>query len=74
MSERNIHQTIFHHLKEKTVLIIAHRLSTIRNCDIICVMDDGEIKEQGTHEELLKKGGIYYDLWNSQIGVTSNAE
>ncbi len=74
MSESKIHQTIFHHLKEKTVLIIAHRLSTIRNCDIICVMENGEIKEQGTHEELLNQGGIYYDLWNSQIGVTSNAE
>ncbi len=55
MSERKIHQTIFQHLKEKTVLIIAYRLNIIKSCDIICVMDDGMIKEQGTHESLLHK-------------------
>lgn len=51
----------------KTSFIIAHRLSTIRNADLILVMDKGDIIEQGTHEELLKKKGFYADLYNSQF-------
>lgn len=50
------------------MLIIAHRLSTIRNCDIIYVMDNGKIVEQGVHETLLKKKGYYYRLYVSQVG------
>lgn len=48
--------------KEHTVLVIAHRLSTIREADGILVMEQGEVREQGTHEELVAKQGIYYDL------------
>ncbi len=53
--------------KGRTSFIIAHRLSTIRNADLILVMNDGKIIEQGTHEELLKKNGFYADLYNSQF-------
>ena len=51
----------------RTSFIIAHRLSTIKNADLILVMNDGNIVEQGTHEELLKKNGFYSELYNSQF-------
>lgn len=54
-------------MKGKTSIVIAHRLSTIRNADIILVLDKGYIVEQGNHEELLKKKGFYYELYNSQF-------
>jgi ABC-type multidrug transport system fused ATPase/permease subunit len=50
--------------KGRTTLIIAHRLSTIRDADIICVMDNGRIIEQGSHEELMKIKKHYYELTN----------
>ena len=53
--------------KGRTSFIIAHRLSTIKNADIILVMKDGNIIEQGNHEELMKKQGFYADLYNSQF-------
>ena len=54
----------------KTSFIIAHRLSTIKNADLILVMNEGNIIEQGTHEELLKKNGFYANLYNSQFEKT----
>lgn len=54
-------------MEGRTSFIIAHRLSTIKNADLILVMDNGDIVEQGTHEELLKKEGFYYKLYNSQF-------
>ena len=53
--------------EDRTSFIIAHRLSTIRNADLILVMNHGDIVEQGTHEELLAKGGAYAELYNSQF-------
>ena len=53
-------------LKGKTVLMIAHRLYSIRDADIIFVLDGGKLKEQGTHQELLQKGGLYAHLWAVQ--------
>jgi ATP-binding cassette subfamily B multidrug efflux pump len=47
--------------------LIAHRLSTIRNADLILVVRDGNIVEQGTHEELMERGGFYAELYNSQF-------
>ncbi len=54
-------------MQGRTSFIIAHRLSTIRNADLILVMQDGDIVEQGTHDELLKKNGFYAKLYNSQF-------
>ncbi|MCL2044812.1 MAG: ABC transporter ATP-binding protein/permease [Oscillospiraceae bacterium] len=54
-------------MEGRTSFVIAHRLSTIRNADIILVMRDGDIVESGNHEELLARGGYYYDLYNSQF-------
>ena len=61
-------QEAFNKIMEgRTSFIVAHRLSTIKNADIILVMNKGNIIEQGTHEELLKKKGFYYSLYNSQF-------
>ncbi len=54
-------------MKGKTCFVIAHRLSTIRHADLILVMRDGNVIEQGTHEELIRKKGFYYQLYNSQF-------
>ena len=51
----------------RTSLIIAHRLSTIKNADLILVMQEGNIIEQGNHEELMKQKGFYEKLYNSQF-------
>ena len=58
-------------MEGRTSFVIAHRLSTIRNADLILVMKDGDIIEQGNHEELMKKGGFYADLYNSQFEQTA---
>ena len=54
-------------MKARTSFVIAHRLSTIRDADMILVMKDGDIVEQGNHEELLEKNGFYAELYNSQF-------
>lgn len=62
-----IQQAMENLMEGRTSFIIAHRLSTIKNADIILVMKDGDIVEQGTHEELLKSKGFYSELYNSQF-------
>ena len=54
-------------MKGRTSFVIAHRLSTIRNADLILVIQHGDIVEQGTHEELMKKQGFYEKLYNAQF-------
>jgi ATP-binding cassette subfamily B protein len=54
-------------MRGRTSFIIAHRLSTIRNADLILVMKDGDIIEQGNHEQLLAQNGFYAELYNSQF-------
>lgn len=60
-------------MKGRTSFIIAHRLSTIRDADLILVMNEGDIVEQGNHEELLAKGGFYAKLYNSQFERSEEA-
>ncbi len=62
-----IQKAMDHLMQGRTSFVIAHRLSTIKNADTILVMKDGDIVEQGNHEELLDKGGFYAGLYNSQF-------
>jgi len=62
-----IQEAMYNLMKDRTSFIIAHRLSTIRNADLILVMDEGDIVEQGKHEELLARDGFYAELYNSQF-------
>ena len=66
-TEQHIQDAMANLMKGRTSFVIAHRLSTIRDADVILVMKDGDIIEQGNHEELLEKGGFYADLYNSQF-------
>jgi len=67
-TERKIQQSLEHVFKGRTVLAIAHRLSTIEKADKIIVLEDGEIKEQGSFKELMKKKGRFYYYWKLQAG------
>lgn len=66
-TEQLIQAAIDHLLRDRTSFLIAHRLSTIRKADLILVVKDGKIVEQGKHMELLKKGGYYHDLYSKQF-------
>ena len=69
-TEIEIQRAMDNLMKGRTSFIIAHRLSTIKNADLILVMNYGDIVEQGTHKELLAKGGFYEKLYNSQFDVS----
>jgi ATP-binding cassette subfamily B protein/subfamily B ATP-binding cassette protein MsbA len=74
-SERLVQQAIDQFEQRHTVLVIAHRLSTIVKADLICVLDKGRIVEQGNHQQLLDRHGIYAGLWRQQtIEKQSRAE
>lgn len=70
-TEERIQKAMDNLMKGRTSFVIAHRLSTIRDADMILVMKDGDIVEQGNHEELLAKGGFYAELYNSQFEKAS---
>jgi len=67
-SEKLVQESIDHlqQTRSQTTIVIAHRLSTIKNADKIAVVDKGEIVEMGSHESLVKSGGLYSQLWEKQ--------
>ena len=67
VTEKKIQDAIEHLMKGRTSFVIAHRLSTIRQADVILVVNDGKIVEQGTHEELIAMKGNYYHLYTRQF-------
>ena len=66
-SERLVQNALDNLMKNRTVLVIAHRLSTVKNADQIIVMDEGKIKQKGTHQELIQKDGLYSRLYQFQL-------
>jgi subfamily B ATP-binding cassette protein MsbA len=71
-SESIIQEGLSYLMQGRTTFVIAHRLSTIRNADQILVIEDGQIRERGVHEELLERHGRYYDLYTRQYRLDSN--
>ena len=72
-TEQLIQNAIDHLLTNRTSFLVAHRLSTIRKADVILVVKDGHIVEQGKHEELLRRKGYYHDLYSKQFAQESAA-
>ena len=68
-TELQIQRALHELMKGRTSFVIAHRLSTIRDADVVLVMNEGRIVEQGTHDELLAKGGFYAELYQSQFAA-----
>eukprot|EP00977_Amphora_coffeiformis_P021528 scaffold9441_cov167-Amphora_coffeaeformis.AAC.7 len=74
ITEQSVKEALDRLGNDRTVLVIAHRLGTIKNANQIIVLKDGIINEQGTHEELLSKGGQYAEMWNMQIHSTKDSK
>lgn len=70
-TESKIQKELVHLTGEKTTFIIAHRISSVRDADVILMMEKGRVIEQGSHEELIKKKGFYYEVYQKQLGLTN---
>ena len=70
LTEIRVQKAFAKMMSGRTSFVVAHRLSTIKESDIILVMRDGNIVEQGSHKELLNKKGFYYELYNSQFNIS----
>jgi len=73
LTEKSVQEALDRLGSHRTVLVIAHRLGTIRNADNILVLKDGVVAEEGTHDELLEKNGVYAEMWNMQLNSTSDS-
>ena len=73
-TERLIQQGLEELLSDRTSIVVAHRLSTVQAADLIAVIDDGRIVQQGTHQELARRRGLYRDLYRSQFSTDRNAD
>ena len=73
ITESSVQEALDRLGSHRTVLVIAHRLGTIRNADNIIVLKDGVVAEEGAHDELLEKDGLYARMWNRQLHSASNA-
>eukprot|EP00934_Nitzschia_sp_Nitz4_P006038 Nitzschia sp. Nitz4//scaffold217_size45653//13984//17003//NITZ4_007221-RA/size45653-augustus-gene-0.9-mRNA-1//-1//CDS//3329542228//6028//frame0 len=71
LTENSVQEALDRLGSERTVLVIAHRLGTIRNADNIVVLKEGVVSEEGTHDELMAKNGLYADMWNMQLTASS---
>ena len=69
VTEQHIRQAMFETTKGRTSFLIAHRLSTIRDCDLILLIRDGRIAEQGTHQQLMALNGEYAQMYRTQMGL-----
>ena len=74
VTERRIQRAFEKMMQSRTSFVIAHRLSTIQRADVILVMNAGRVVEQGRHEELLEKKGLYFELYNSQYASEEETE
>ena len=74
ISERLIKEALENLSKNKTAIIIAHRLSTVMNADLIAVINNGTVAEQGTHKELMSRNGLYAQLYSKQFAIDSEVE
>jgi len=66
-TEERILKNLNRIMKDRTTLIISHRVSTVKDCDAILVLDEGQIVEQGTHDDLIDQQGLYYELFQQQL-------
>jgi ATP-binding cassette subfamily B protein len=74
ITENSVQEALDRLGNDRTVLVIAHRLGTIRHADNIIVLGEGNVIEEGTHEELLALGGKYAEMWNMQLSSTKTSE